>query len=432
VITRLEVYGYRCFSRLSVDLGGFHVLAGANGAGKTTLLDIPVLLGDLLGQQRVADAFLRPQDSRSAPRAHTLDELVHQGRGQSIMFSVEARLPANIVNIMANRSAASMAERVPTHLRYEVRLDIFNHELQVAEEYLFLFTDRDKHRPTAGVPLQGAERGRRRTLPHRSWQSVLHRGTGEATVFTSETTTRGPRIPEFRVPAGQLSLGATPADPDLFPSALWFAGLLRESAVFYDPDWTSLRQAAAPGDPVRLLPSARNLPWLARHLQQSEPGRFGFWVDHVRTALPQVATIEAIEREEDRYAYLAVTYTGGYRVTSSGLSDGTLRILALSLLPYLPASAMPRLLVTEEPENGIHPRAIETVVQSLSALPDTQVWVSTQSPIVLADTDLDHVLAARLASDGSVSVVAGRQHPQLRDWHGNVDIGTLFAAGVLS
>ena len=49
---------------------------------------------------------------------------------------------------------------------------------------------------------------------------------------------------------------------------------------------------------------------------------------------------------------------------------------------------MPRLLVTEEPENGIHPRAIETVVQSLGMLYDSQVWVSTHSPIVLAHTEL--------------------------------------------
>lgn len=43
------------------------------------------------------------------------------------------------------------------------------------------------------------------------------------------------------------------------------------------------------------------------------------------------------EREEDHHAYFVVVYQGGYEVTSSGLSDGTLRILALTILPYLPA-----------------------------------------------------------------------------------------------
>lgn len=102
-----------------------------------------------------------------------------------------------------------------------------------------------------------------------------------------------------------------------------------------------------------------------------------------------------------------MTYAGGYEVTSSGLSDGTLRILALTLLPYLPPTALPTLLVTEEPENGIHPRAIETVVQSLASIAGTRVWVSTHSPIVLADTPLDDVLVARVDGEGAVTIVPG-------------------------
>lgn len=125
-------------------------------------------------------------------------------------------------------------------------------------------------------------------------------------------------------------------------------------------------------------------------------------------------------------------YAGGYEVTSSGLSEGTLRIFALTLLPYLPPSMLPALLVTEEPDNGIHPRAIETVAQSLASIAGTQVWVSTHSPIVLADTQLDDVLAARLDGEGAVTVVPGPRHPRLKDWRGGIDLGTLFAAGVLS
>jgi predicted ATPase len=431
VITRLEAYGYRCFPRLTVDVNRYQVLAGANGAGKTTLLDLPVLLGDLLRQRRVADAFLQRQDSRGAPRARTLTEVIHRGQGNSITFAVEARLTADLVNTLAARSSAARVERIPTHLRYEVRLDLFNDELEVAEEYLFLFPETGRL-PEPGVPLQGGPTGSGRMLRSKDWQSVIRRRPGGATTFLPETTTRAPRIPGLHVPAGQLALGAVPADRQLFPAALWFDRLLRAGAVFLEPGWADLRQAAPPGDPPRLLPSARNTPWLALHLQERDPARFSFWVDHVRTALPQVSGITAVEREEDHYAYLRVAYTGGYEVTSSGLSEGTLRILTLTLLPYLPASALPLLLVTEEPENGIHPRAIETVVQSLSAIEGTQVWVSTHSPIVLADTALDDVLATRLDGDGAVSVVPGARHPRLRDWQGTVDLGTLFAAGVLS
>jgi len=164
----------------------------------------------------------------------------------------------------------------------------------------------------------------------------------------------------------------------------------------------------------------------------ADPVRYRTWVDHVRTALPQVDDVSVRVREDDNAAYFVVTYAGGHSVTSSGLSDGTVRILALSLPPYLPPSALPTLLVTEEPENGIHPQAIETVLASLRAVRGSQVWISTHSPVVLARTELANVLAARLRLDGSADVVRGAQHPRLREWRGSLDLGTLFASGVLS
>lgn len=187
--------------------------------------------------------------------------------------------------------------------------------------------------------------------------------------------------------------------------------------------------ASPPGLALSLLPTAHNLPWLALKLQAEDPERYGDWVAHVRTALPQVTDITVREREEDHHAYFRMTYNGGYGVTSSGLSDGTLRILALTLPPYL-ASA-PTLLVTEEPENGIHPRAIEAVLQSLSSMYDSQVWMSSHSPVVLAHTPLEHILCARVAPNGAVEVMPGPEHPRLKDWHGTIDLGSLFAAEVL-
>jgi predicted ATPase len=128
---------------------------------------------------------------------------------------------------------------------------------------------------------------------------------------------------------------------------------------------------------------------------------------------------------------LRVTYVGDYEVTSSGLSDGTLHILALTILPYL--RDLPELICVEEPENGIHPRAIETILQSLSSIYDSQVWVTTQSPIVLAHTEnLSAVTVMQTQQDGSVTAVLGNEHPRLCDWQGSIDLGSLFAAGVLS
>ncbi|GGK89277.1 hypothetical protein Sme01_49540 [Sphaerisporangium melleum] len=430
MITRIEAYGYRCFPRLSIDLDRYHVLAGANGAGKTTLLDIPVLLGDLLRQQRAVGAFLERQGEGKPARAGSLLELLHKGKGEAIAFAIEARLPDHVVEVLSDTTFAELTQRVPTHLRYEVRLEVGPRTLNVADEYLFLFSDQGP-RPQPGAFPQGITTSGT-TLRHPEWQPVILREGRAPTRFVHETTTQESDLPPLRVPSAQLALSTVPADPTLFPAALWFAQLLREGVVFFDPDWDLLRRPAPPGYATRLMTSGMNTPWLAMDLHERAPGRFASWVDHVRTALPQINAIDVIERDEDHHAYFAVEYAGGYRVTSSGLSEGTLRILVLTLLPYLEDETLPTLLVTEEPENGIHPRAIETVVESLGALYESQVWVSTHSPIVLAHTELTDVLAARLDGDGGVEVIPGDRHPRLRDWQGSIDIGTLFAAGVLS
>lgn len=430
MITRIEAHKYRCFRKLAIDLDRYHVLAGANGAGKTTLLDIPVLIGDMVRGQGIVGAFLGRQEGGRSPRASALTDSLHKGQGDAVAFAIEAKLPASVLDVLYSTNMAHFGYSVPTHLRYELRLEVAPRSLRVADEYLFLFPGEDAP-PEAGVFPQGRS-VTRTTLAEGHWQSVIHREGGSLTKFTPETTTQATEVPPLRLTSTHLALSAVPPDETLFPAAIWFADLLRSGVVYFDPDWEALRRPAPPGDPARILPTGQNLPWLAMRLQNAAPDEFASWIDHVRTALPQVKAIRVIEREEDHYAYFAVHYHGGYQVTSSGLSDGTLRILAMTILPFLPGDELPMLLVVEEPENGIHPRAIETVLESVSSLYGKQVWTSTHSPIVLAHTELRDILTTRLDEDGVVTVIPGNQHPRLRDWQGELDLGTLFAAGVLS
>ena len=462
MITRIEAYNYRCFPQLSVDVGRYHVLAGANGAGKTTLLDIPVLLGDLLRANRAAGAFLgRREEGALAPRASRLAELIHNDQGDRIAFAVEAALPPEIHAALAAPGREAIPGPVPTRLRYELRLDVGPRTLDVADEYLFLFaatedqvrfgerTDSagtEKPRPVAptagyfsqGRPISGTN------LHSQEWRPVLVREGRAPARFCYEVPVSATDLPPMKVPQNQLALGSAPADESLFPALRWFAELLRAGVLYYEPDWDLLRRPAPPGDTTQLRSDARNTPWLALALQQQQeqqpdqPRRFTRWVEHVQTALPQITDIRVVEREEDHHAYFAVCYQGGYEVTSSGLSDGTLRVLALTLPPYLAyldsgdnGPVLPTVLVAEEPENGIHPQAIETVVTSLSSIYPAQVWLSTHSPIVLAQTEAAEVLATRLRN-GTVEVIPGDEHPALVNWPGTLDLGTIFAAGVLS
>ena len=72
-------------------------------------------------------------------------------------------------------------------------------------------------------------------------------------------------------------------------------------------------------------------------------------------------------------------------IPASQASDGTLLILAYLAILYLPEP--PRLLLLEEPENGIHPKRLRDILEILRQLvheqSHTQVVLTTHSPYVL-------------------------------------------------
>jgi predicted ATPase len=149
----------------------------------------------------------------------------------------------------------------------------------------------------------------------------------------------------------------------------------------------------------------------------------------LKTILHDVEKVEIAERPEDRAFYLTLTYQNGVAVPAWLLSDGTLRLLALTLLAYLPGQD--QVFVIEEPENGIHPRAIEAVFQALRSVYDGQVFLATHSPLVLALAQPEDLLIFSKTEGGATQIVNGPEHPVLREWQRDISLETLFAAGVL-
>jgi len=217
---------------------------------------------------------------------------------------------------------------------------------------------------------------------NKGWRFILKRELSWEDV--SEATLRpekkGGRDRDSQVDRTVLALRRLQYESESeFAAGRWLMGLLLNGVLFFDPKWGELHQASPPGPPKGLMSSGENLPWLALPLQQTDPQRFAAWVAHERTALPQITGIALREREEDHHAYSRVQSEGGHEVTSSGVSEGTLRIFALTLVGYL--DDMPPLLVIEEPGNSIHSQSIDTIMQSLRSLYEQQVWVSTHSPV---------------------------------------------------
>ena len=173
------------------------------------------------------------------------------------------------------------------------------------------------------------------------------------------------------------------------------------------------------------------LAWLAHQLSPEPKNhptpKFDRWQRMVRLALPGLDRIEAVVRPDDKRAYLRLHFRNGAVIPASGLSDGSLSILALTILPFLPA--LPDLLTCEQPEDGVHPKGIEVVLEALHSLRKCQVFVSSHSPLVLAQCEPQQVVCLAIAENGSVIATRGKQHPALQQWKGTLDLGTLFALG---
>ena len=176
-------------------------------------------------------------------------------------------------------------------------------------------------------------------------------------------------------------------------------------------------------------PDGSNLPWAVQRLRNTDGERFDAWLRHVRTAIRDIRSIRVVEREDDRHAYLMIGYTSGVEIPSWAISDGTLRLLALTLIAYLPDHDCIYLL--EEPENGIHPLAVETVYQSLSSMWDSQVLIASHSPELLMCAEPKNVLCFSTDEEGAAQIVPGDRHPRLADWRSAADVDLLFASEIL-
>lgn len=427
MISRIGATSYRCFSRLDVDVPPYAVLAGANGIGKSTFLDIPVVLGDILahGLQR---AFLSPMRESPFARAQSYDEIFHRRQGSRCQFLIEAPLPDHIREQHLAIAPATVRSQPPTHLRYQVGLLLGAAEqLLVEHETLDLF------------PLSHREIGfQRPSAPKtKGWRPIIERLPSASAQVRAEFR-RGQQSLDALSP-DRLALSAL-SDDLLYPAASWLAALLQQDTLCFQPNCTGLRSSVPPTRSEALQPDALDLPWRIEGLRDEQRQE---WCHLVALALPAVLKISS--RIRDHRADLQVDYRYGdsaaldHTVSSSGLSDGTLRILAFTLLPYLPN--LPGLLLVEQPEDGIHPRAIDLVLQSLSALSlprvpsPTQTLVTTHSPVVVARTPLENLICLRRDDDGAVEAINGPRHPRLAEWQNDVasiDLGTLFSAGVLS
>lgn len=112
------------------------------------------------------------------------------------------------------------------------------------------------------------------------------------------------------------------------------------------------------------------------------------------------------------------------------LSDGTLRAIALITLLLQPEDEMPRVVLIDEPELGLHPFAIDMVVELIrSASTHSQIIVATQSPRVVDRFAPSEVVIADRR--GGETVFSKKSDAELADWLQEYTLGQLWERNVL-
>ena len=221
-----------------------------------------------------------------------------------------------------------------------------------------------------------------------------------------------------------------PESPQKFPMATYVKRMLESRVTGAFLDSLKMRRPSSPLWRRRgFAPDGSNLPWSIKQLQDEQRASYNEWLAHVQTTLPDLEDIAVVERQEDLHAYLMLRYKTGVEIPSWTASDGTLRFLALTLLAYMPEGD--KVYVLEEPENGIHPQALDAVYSSLSSVYDSQVLVATHSPVFLKLARPEEALCFAKNEDGATDIVYGHAHPLLRNWQGAADMELLFATGVI-
>jgi predicted ATPase len=423
MIKLIEAKNFRSLRYISRKLDPFHVLVGANATGKSTFLDVIQFLSDIVNYGI---------DKAIQDRVSYFDELTFAGKGGDIEFAIEVSLPEKIINLFNGRNF--------TTIRYEIKIgkQEETNENSIKDERVWLLTSNSKYKEnqTSLKLLFPDYQENPATLliekyKTKQFKRVISKKPGGNHNFYIETYQEAGKgwFPSFKLGSKKSALGNLPEDETKFPASTWLKFFLQQGVQMFVLNSLLIRKPSPPGQSHHFKTDGSNLPWVINDLKKNHK-KFSQWIEHIQTALPDINDITTVEREEDRHRYLKIKYDNGIDVPSWLVSDGTLRLLALTIPSYI--ANINGVFLIEEPENGIHPKAIECVYQSLSSVYSAQILLASHSPVILSMMESKDLLCFGKTKEGITDIVRGSEHPKLREWKGNPNLSLLFASGILS
>ncbi len=238
--------------------------------------------------------------------------------------------------------------------------------------------------------------------------------------------TRASNMPDFRDERGLIGDGRSVMQD------LGLGGLGKWQFLLLNPQTMGEPFPQTRAGSVRLAKDGRNVAEYLNWIRKQDISAFEGIVEAVQYVLPYASDIQPVLTSElERLVYLQLTEQE-YKIPGWLLSTGTLRILAL--LALLRSPEPPPLLVVEEIENGLDPRAIGFLVDEIrSAIScgDRQIIITTHSPYLLDKLALEHIVTVDRPDGGSPVFRRPAEEGELRQWATKFAPGSLYSMGML-
>lgn len=386
-LTRLKARGFRSLADVDVPLGPLTVLVGPNGSGKSNVLGVLRFLASTVRFDLAAAidesggyVYVQRQDGR--------------GPGSRVVLGIQG-----IITTHASSGAP--------------------------DDYELLF-----YRSSSGRLIREESFVWKRT-PGQGRRLTVK---GTKVEFGADDMDEGDR--ETRLLANRQATGLATlpdwSDEEGGEGIRLVAGFLSGIRIL-EPDMQAARL------PSRIIPGsladdASNLASALHNLALSEPDSFAILVDEVRACLPGLDAIEFELLGGSSRAVMVVLRERGVRmpIELADASFGTVRLLAL--LTALHEPDQPPFTAIEEADHGLHPYALDLLVERLRAASEsTQLLVTTHAPtfvnrlrareLVVCDRDPD-TGASKIPAIHSLKIARLERESQ----HG---LGELWFAGAL-
>ncbi|WP_254568808.1 AAA family ATPase [Oscillatoria sp. HE19RPO] len=200
---------------------------------------------------------------------------------------------------------------------------------------------------------------------------------------------------------------------------------------FHDTSPTAdVRQSCYVGDNRWLMPDAGNLAALLLRFREEKKKSYQQIVGTIRLTAPFFDDF-VIEPDASRRVLLNWREKDSDQVFGPHqFSDGTLRTICLATLLLQPEDELPKLIIVDEPELGLHPYALNIIADLFKkASLHTQILISTQSSSFLDNFDPEDVIA--VDREGKESKFKRLSSEELDIWLDEYSLGEVWEKNII-